>query len=147
MKTCASCGNQCEDSEPDCIKCGSTIFLFKCPTCGTEFEGDFCPTCGYVVEVTSREKEQGYIEPEKKSLFNESVGDRNADTALFMSFMGLITCLFVPFSIIGLVYAILAMKRGCTNNKPIWAFTLIAIGIVVDIVIFELYKPMILSRY
>ena len=78
MKTCASCGYQCEDSELDCIKCGSTLFLFKCPTCGTEFEGEFCPTCGYVVEVTSREKEQGFIAPEKKTLFDGNKGNMYA---------------------------------------------------------------------
>ena len=142
MKTCASCGYKCEDNEPDCPNCGSSLFLYKCPNCGTEFEEDFCPICGYVVEVTPKEKEQGFITPEKKTLFDGNKGNMYADAAMSFSFIGLVTCLAVPFSVVGVVLAILAMRKGCDNNKPVWAITLAALSVITALLFFELYKPM-----
>lgn len=144
MKTCASCGRRCEDNEPDCLYCGSSLFLYKCPNCSTEFEGDFCPTCGYVVEVAPRDSGKDFVSPEKKTLFEKSKADIYADRSIEFSVLGVSTCMFIPLSVIGVVFAILALKKGCSNNKPIIAITLAVISLIVVIIIFELYKPMIL---
>lgn len=148
MKTCALCGRQSEDNEPDCLYCGSSIFLNKCPNCGTEFEEEFCPTCGYVVEVAPRDSGKEFVSPEKKSLFGKSKADIYADRSVSFSFLGITTCVFIPLSVIGVVFAvvfaILALKRGCSSNKPLIAITIAVISLIVDILIYELYKPMIL---
>lgn len=143
MKKCLSCGNRVEDGVTECPVCLSTELIRICPNCSSPLEKDGCPVCGYLTdEAVARYKNRGSGYPVPKPL-DRTPEKPYGDIAVSMSFLGLVTCLVIPCSIIGVIFAVMAWKYGDTTRKPLAALIMAAISVLTTILFVELFRPML----
>ena len=136
MKVCADCGTWCDEEETECLACGSTNLIHKCPRCSAVFDGEYCVKCGYsaltlnfeLSDNSSEEKIDKFLGKEKK----------HTTLPLMLSLAGLLTCIF-PFSIAAIVLAVKELRRGNSSPEIIGALAAATMNFVVLIIFFAEY--------
>ena len=141
MKACTSCGTKVEDDVMECPVCCDTQFENICPSCSSPLEGDHCPVCGYLTDAAAARMRYAKAYPVSKPLENINK-NKYGEYAIIHAVLGLLCPVFI-FQIVAIIYAVKALKLGDSFKTPFIAMIIAVIGIIVSVLVIEMFSPMI----